>query len=70
MKKPKKFDCVEMKAKIQRQLLDQRARLGDEEARRVQWETVSADPGAVACQGAPHPACGEKIGFPPPRQCT
>ena len=44
MKKPKKFDCVEMKAKIQRQLLDQRARLGDEEARRVQWETVNADP--------------------------
>ncbi len=44
MKKPKKFDCVEMKAKIQQQLLDQRARLGDQEARRVQWETAKADP--------------------------
>ena len=44
MKKPKKFDCVEMKAKIQRQLLDERARLGDEEARRIQWEAVKADP--------------------------
>jgi hypothetical protein len=44
MKKPKEFDCVEMKAKIQRQLLDERARLGDAEARRVQWETVKADP--------------------------
>jgi hypothetical protein len=43
MKKPKKFDCVKMKAEIQQQLLDQRARLGDEEARRVQWETAKAD---------------------------
>jgi hypothetical protein len=44
VKEPKKFDCVEMKARIQQQLLDQQARLGDQEARRVQRETAKADP--------------------------
>jgi hypothetical protein len=44
MKKPKKFDCVAMKAGIQQQMLDQRVRLGDEEARRLQWEAAKADP--------------------------
>lgn len=44
MKKPKKFDCVAMNAKIQQQLLDQQARLGDEDARRLQWEAAKADP--------------------------
>jgi len=44
LKKTKKFDCVEMKAKIQRQLLEEQGRLGDAEARRIQWEAVKGDP--------------------------
>ena len=33
MKKPKDFDCVEMKNAIQRELLEQRAGLSDQEVR-------------------------------------
>jgi len=42
---PKKdFDCVEMKASIQAQLLEESQRLGQEEARRMQWERALATP--------------------------
>ena len=44
MSKIKDFDCVEMKAKIQAQLLEEAERLGEEEARRMQWERALRSP--------------------------
>jgi hypothetical protein len=40
----KKFDCVEMKAEIQKRLLREVAELGDEEAQRRWAERLSRDP--------------------------
>ena len=44
MSKQKDFDCVQMKWEIQRKLREQYAGLPEEQARRLQWETVLADP--------------------------
>ncbi|MCX6638174.1 MAG: hypothetical protein NT090_24220 [Acidobacteria bacterium] len=44
MSKRKDFDCVEMKARIQAQLLEEAERLGEEEARRLQWERALRSP--------------------------
>jgi hypothetical protein len=43
MRKPKDFDCVEMKWQIQRQLAERYAGAPEEEARRQQWEAALAD---------------------------
>ena len=40
----KKFDCVEMKHKIQAEHRREAEEFGEEEARRRQWERVLADP--------------------------
>ena len=44
MRIEKPFDCVEMKARIQEQLLREVAELGEEEARRRRAERLSRDP--------------------------
>ena len=44
MKQAKEFDCVEMKAEIQEQLLREVAELGEEEAQRRRAERLSRDP--------------------------
>jgi hypothetical protein len=44
MRKPKEFDCVEMKAKIQEQLRKEAAEMGEEEARKMQWQRALSDP--------------------------
>jgi len=44
MKRQKKFDCVEMKWRIQEKLRKQYAGTTDEEARRAQREKVMRDP--------------------------
>ena len=44
MRKPKEFDCVEMKWRIQQLLLREEEELGREEARRRQWRRVAEDP--------------------------
>jgi hypothetical protein len=44
MKRQKKFDCVEMKWKIQQKLRKQYAGMTEEEARRAQREKVMRDP--------------------------
>jgi hypothetical protein len=44
MKAAKEFDCVEMKAEIQEQLLREVAELGEEEAQRRRAERLSRDP--------------------------
>ncbi len=44
MTRAKEFDCTEMKTKIQRQLLEERTRLGEEEARKLQWERALGNP--------------------------
>ena len=44
MKKPKEFDCVEMKARIQEKLRREAAEMGQEEARKMQWERALSDP--------------------------
>lgn len=44
MSRKKDFDCVEMKAGIQAQLLEEAERLGEEEARRMQWERALRTP--------------------------
>ncbi len=40
----KAFDCVEMKAKIQEELLREEQELGPEEAKRRQWQRALNDP--------------------------
>ena len=40
----KKFDCVELKARIRARFLAETGRLGEEEARRVQWEQALRSP--------------------------
>ena len=44
MKKPKDFDCVEMKWEIQRRLREQYAGIPDEEARERQRQAIMSDP--------------------------
>ena len=44
MRKKKDFDCVEMKREIQARLQAERARLGEDEARRRQRQRVLEDP--------------------------
>ena len=44
MKPGKEFDCVEMKAEIQEQLLREVAELGEEEAHRRRAERLVRDP--------------------------
>ena len=44
MSEKKDFDCVEMKARIQAQLLEEAERLGEEEAHRMQWERAPRSP--------------------------
>jgi len=44
MKKAKKFDCVEMKARIQEKLRKDYAGMSEEEARRIQMEKVLSNP--------------------------
>ena len=44
MGKGKDFDCVEMKARIQARLIEEAERLGEEEARRMQWERALRTP--------------------------
>jgi hypothetical protein len=44
MKEPKAFDCVEMKRKIQEQLRRGAAEMGEEEARKMQWQRALSDP--------------------------
>lgn len=42
--KPKEFDCVEMKWKIQERLRKEAEEMGEEAARKMQWERALADP--------------------------
>jgi hypothetical protein len=44
MKEPKAFDCVEMKRKIQAQLRREAAEMGEEAARKMQWQRALSDP--------------------------
>jgi len=44
VKQAKEFDCVEMKAEIQEQLLREVAELGEEEAQRRRADRLSRDP--------------------------
>lgn len=44
MKTKKKFDCVQMKWDIQRQIAEEFAGIPEEEARRIMRERVAADP--------------------------
>jgi hypothetical protein len=44
MKGEKAFDCVEMKAEIQNQLVREVAELGEEEARKRRAERLALDP--------------------------
>ncbi|MFN0165420.1 MAG: hypothetical protein ACKV22_03230 [Bryobacteraceae bacterium] len=44
MTRAKEFDCAEMKTKIQRQLLEERTRLGEDAARKLQWDRALANP--------------------------
>lgn len=44
MKKPKKFDCVQMKWDIQKKLAEEFAGVPEEEARKIQMERVLANP--------------------------
>ena len=44
MKKPKQFDCVQMKWDIQQRLLRELDRLSPEEARLAQQQRIAADP--------------------------
>jgi hypothetical protein len=44
MKRDKDFDCVEMKWEIQRQIREEYGQLPEDEARRIQWEKLTADP--------------------------
>jgi hypothetical protein len=44
MKRDKDFDCVEMKREIQRRICEEYGDLPEEEARRIQWEKLTADP--------------------------
>ena len=46
MKIARKFDCVEMKNRIQRELLEEEARIGEEEVRRRrrEWLATSDSP--------------------------
>jgi len=40
----KSFDCVEMKSDIQRQIREEYAGIPEEEAHRLEWEKILADP--------------------------
>lgn len=40
----KDFDCVEMKWDIQRQIQEEYAGIPEEEAHRLEWEKILADP--------------------------
>jgi len=44
MKKPKKFDCVQMKWDIQKKLAEEFAGVPEWEARKIMNERVAADP--------------------------
>ncbi|MBM4049867.1 MAG: hypothetical protein FJ279_32630 [Planctomycetes bacterium] len=44
MKEGKDFDCVEMKWEIQRRIREEYGKLPEDDARRLQWEKVTADP--------------------------
>jgi len=44
VKETKTFDCVEMKRRIQEELQAEVATLGEQEARRRQWQSVLDDP--------------------------
>ena len=44
MKKDKKFDCVQMKRDIQRQIQKEYAGLSEQEAHRIQRESVMQNP--------------------------
>ena len=44
MRREKDFDCEEMKREAQRKLEEKYAGIPEEQARRLQWEEVLADP--------------------------
>ena len=44
MKEGKDFDCVEMKWEIQRRIREEYSNIPEDDARRLQWEKVTADP--------------------------
>mgnify|MGYP001085787735 CR=1 FL=1 len=44
MKRAQDFDCIEMKWEIQRRIREEYGNLPEDEARRLQWEKLTADP--------------------------
>lgn len=44
MTRKKKFDSVEMKWRIQQEIREEYAGVPSEEARRIEWERILADP--------------------------